>query len=137
MSKTLCMFQTNSNASNVKYIILLILCSLSINKYFTSFCKRVCVQDHVRAAMTCIRFFTYGALSYVQLGEQQRWLIRAKEHLRAYLQEQQNRRKTFSSSSSSFRKKMSSSDISRSDSSYVLENLHNLGLTFIYSRLGK
>lgn len=28
-------------------------------------------QDHVRAAMTCIRFFTHGASSYLQLGEQQ------------------------------------------------------------------
>lgn len=28
-------------------------------------------QDHVRAAMTCIRFFTHGASSYRQLGEQQ------------------------------------------------------------------
>lgn len=68
------------------------------------------MMDHVRAAMTCIRFFSYGAQSYLQLGEQQRWLIRAKEHLRTYLQEQQSRRK---SHSSSFRKKMSSTDVSR------------------------
>lgn len=88
----------------------------------------VCIQDHVRAAMTCIRFFTHKAHSYVQLGEQQRWLVRAKEHLRAFLQEQQNRRKTFSSStssSSSFRKKMSSSDVSRSNTSPGLGNERN------------
>uniref|UniRef100_A0A671QY69 Zinc finger FYVE domain-containing protein 26 n=1 Tax=Sinocyclocheilus anshuiensis TaxID=1608454 RepID=A0A671QY69_9TELE len=68
------------------------------------------MMDHIRAAMTCIRFFSHGAQSYLQLGEQQRWLIRAKEHLRTYLQEQQSRRK---SHSSSFRKKMSSTDVSR------------------------
>lgn len=28
-------------------------------------------QDHVRAAMTCIRFFTHRASSYLQLGEKQ------------------------------------------------------------------
>lgn len=92
--------------------------------------------------MTCIRFFTHGASSYLQLGEQQvylfafqnkkekfpcsfedfdhvidlvqRWLVRAKEHLRTYLQEQQGRgggrRK---SQINSFRKMMSSSDVSR------------------------
>lgn len=72
------------------------------------------MMDHVRAAMTCIRFFTHGASSYLQLGEQQRWLVRAKEHLRTYLQEQQGRgggrRK---SQINSFRKMMSSSDVSR------------------------
>nr|AHH02828.1 zinc finger FYVE domain-containing protein 26 [Danio rerio] len=68
------------------------------------------MMDHICAAMTCIRFFSHGAQSYLQLGEQQRWLIRAKEHLRTYLQEQQSRRK---SHSSSFRKKMSSTDVSR------------------------
>ncbi|XP_047467428.1 zinc finger FYVE domain-containing protein 26 isoform X2 [Mugil cephalus] len=72
------------------------------------------MMDHVRAAMTCIRFFTYGATSYLQLGEQQRWLVRAKEHLRTYLQEQQSwgggRRK---SQVNSFRKTMTSSDVSR------------------------
>ncbi|XP_012727742.2 zinc finger FYVE domain-containing protein 26 [Fundulus heteroclitus] len=72
------------------------------------------MTDHVRAAMTCIRFFTHGASSYLQLGEQQRWLARAKEHLKTYLQEQQGRgagrRKP---SVTSFRKMMSSSDVSR------------------------
>lgn len=72
------------------------------------------MTDHVRAAMTCIRFFTRGAQSYIQLGEQQRWLVRAKEHLRTYLQEQQSgRRRCPPPSSSSFRKTMSSSDVSR------------------------
>ncbi|XP_030626827.1 zinc finger FYVE domain-containing protein 26 [Chanos chanos] len=72
------------------------------------------MMDHVRAAMTCIRFFTHGAQSYLQLGDQQRWLVRAKEHLRTYLQEQQSRgaaRKK--SSTSAFRKKMTSSEVSR------------------------
>jgi len=44
----------------------------------------------------------------------QRWLVRAKEHLRTYLQEQQGRgagRKR--SQVNSFRKMMSSSDVSR------------------------
>uniref|UniRef100_A0A3Q3KT95 Zinc finger FYVE domain-containing protein 26 n=1 Tax=Mastacembelus armatus TaxID=205130 RepID=A0A3Q3KT95_9TELE len=72
------------------------------------------MMDHVRAAMTCIRFFTHGASSYLELGEQQRWLVRAKEHLRTYLQEQQGRgagrRK---SQVNSIRKMMSSSDVSR------------------------
>uniref|UniRef100_A0A8C3A9L7 Zinc finger FYVE domain-containing protein 26 n=1 Tax=Cyclopterus lumpus TaxID=8103 RepID=A0A8C3A9L7_CYCLU len=72
------------------------------------------MMDQVRAAMTCIRFFTHGASSYLKLGEQQRWLVRAKEHLRTYLQEQQGRgagRKR--SQVNSFRKMMSSSDVSR------------------------
>ncbi|KAF7710798.1 hypothetical protein HF521_009670 [Silurus meridionalis] len=83
--------------------------------YHTLYQLQQFMMDHVRAAMTCIYFFKRGAHSYVQLGDQQRWLVRAKEHLRAFLQEQQNRRKTFSSSSSStssFRKRMSSSEVS-------------------------
>ncbi|XP_037550750.1 zinc finger FYVE domain-containing protein 26 [Nematolebias whitei] len=72
------------------------------------------MMDHVRAAMTCIRFFWHGATSYLQLGEQQRWLVRAKEHLRTYLQEQQGRGPGRRRSAvSSFRKMMSSSDVSR------------------------
>ncbi|XP_044023406.1 zinc finger FYVE domain-containing protein 26 isoform X3 [Siniperca chuatsi] len=82
--------------------------------YHTLYQLQQFMMDHVRAAMTCIRFFTHGASSYLQLGEQQRWLVRAKEHLRTYLQEQQargaGRRK---SQVNSFRKTMSSSDISR------------------------
>ncbi|XP_041827427.1 zinc finger FYVE domain-containing protein 26 isoform X2 [Melanotaenia boesemani] len=72
------------------------------------------MMDHVRAAMTCIRFFTQGASSYLQLGERQRWLVRAKEHLKTYLQEQQGRGGARRKSSvGSFRKMMSSSDVSR------------------------
>ncbi|XP_060781171.1 zinc finger FYVE domain-containing protein 26 isoform X2 [Neoarius graeffei] len=97
--------------------------------YHTLYQLQQFMMDHVRAAMTCIRFFTHGAHSYVQLGEQQRWLIRAKEHLRAFLQEQQNRRKTFSSSSSSsalsssssFRKRMSSNEVSRHMNTIMLQ----------------
>lgn len=95
--------------------------------------------------MTCIRFFTDGATSYIQLGEQQvslvhpsrrfsinlpasltklslppppdltqRWLVRAKEHLRTYLQEQQGRSSGRKKSQvNTFRKMMSSSDVSR------------------------
>ncbi|XP_072533407.1 zinc finger FYVE domain-containing protein 26 isoform X2 [Salminus brasiliensis] len=80
--------------------------------YHTLYQLQQFMMDHVRAAMTCIRFFAHGAHSYLQLGEQQRWLVRAKEHLRTYLQEQQNRRKPHSTASS-FRKRMSSSDVSR------------------------
>ncbi|XP_039897877.1 zinc finger FYVE domain-containing protein 26 isoform X2 [Simochromis diagramma] len=72
------------------------------------------MTDHVRAAMTCIRFFTHRASSYLQLGEKQRWLVRAKEHLRTYLQEQQGRGSgRRRSHPNSFRKMMSSSDVSR------------------------
>ncbi|KAM3595590.1 uncharacterized protein V6R79_025751 [Siganus canaliculatus] len=72
------------------------------------------MMDHVRAAMTCIRFFTHGATSYLQLGEQQRWLVRAKEHLRTFLQEQQGRSSGRRKSQvNSFRKMMSSTDVSR------------------------
>ncbi|XP_044230886.1 zinc finger FYVE domain-containing protein 26 [Thunnus albacares] len=82
--------------------------------YHTLYQLQQFMMDHVRAAMTCIRFFTYRASSYLQLGEQQHWLVSAKEHLRTYLQEQQGRgagrRK---SQVNSFRKMMSSSDVSR------------------------
>ncbi|XP_076013424.1 zinc finger FYVE domain-containing protein 26 isoform X2 [Genypterus blacodes] len=82
--------------------------------YHTLYQLQQFMMDHVRAAMTCIRFFTHGASSYSQLGEQQRWLVRAKEHLRTYLQEQQGRgagrRK---SQVNSVRKTMSSNDVSR------------------------
>uniref|UniRef100_A0A8C9WWW7 Zinc finger FYVE domain-containing protein 26 n=1 Tax=Sander lucioperca TaxID=283035 RepID=A0A8C9WWW7_SANLU len=70
------------------------------------------MMDHVRAAMTCIRFFTHGASSYLELGEHQRWLVRAKEHLRTYLQEQQGRGAA-KRKSQVVRKMMSSSDVSR------------------------
>ncbi|KAM4625378.1 zinc finger FYVE domain-containing protein 26 [Polymixia lowei] len=82
--------------------------------YHTLFQLQQFMMDHVRAAMTCIRFFTHGAGSYLQLGEQQRWLVRAKEHLRTYLQEQQGRGAGRRRSTvNSFRKMMSSSDVSR------------------------
>ncbi|TDG99134.1 hypothetical protein EPR50_G00208230 [Perca flavescens] len=70
------------------------------------------MMDHVRAAMTCIRFFTHGASSYLELGEHQRWLVRAKEHLRTYLQEQQGRGAA-RRKSQVVRKMMSSSEVSR------------------------
>ncbi|TMS21187.1 Zinc finger FYVE domain-containing protein 26 [Larimichthys crocea] len=82
--------------------------------YHTLYQLQQFMMDHVRAAMTCIRFFTHGAISYLQLGDQQSWLVKAKEHLRTYLQEQQGRgggrRK---SQVNSFRKMMSSNDVSR------------------------
>ncbi|XP_034713924.1 zinc finger FYVE domain-containing protein 26 isoform X1 [Etheostoma cragini] len=70
------------------------------------------MMDHVRAAMTCIRFFTHGASSYLELGENQRWLVRAKEHLKTYLQEQQGRGAA-RRKSQVVRKTMSTSDVSR------------------------
>lgn len=88
---------------------------LQRRKYFhTLYQLQQFMMDHVRAAMTCIRFFTHGAGSYLQLGEQQRWLVRAKEHLRTYLQEQQGRGSGRRKSQvNSLRKMMSSSDVSR------------------------
>ncbi|KAM8915638.1 zinc finger FYVE domain-containing protein 26 isoform 3-T6 [Spinachia spinachia] len=72
------------------------------------------MMDQVRAAMTCIRFYTHGASSYLQLGEHQRWLVRAKEHLRTYLQEQQGRGAGKRRAPvNSLRKMMSSGDVSR------------------------
>ncbi|XP_063804247.1 zinc finger FYVE domain-containing protein 26 [Pseudophryne corroboree] len=69
------------------------------------------MKDHVRAAMTCIHFFSHKAKSYRDLGDNQQWLAKSKEHLKIYLQEvsRSNRRKSFDT----FRKKMSASDISR------------------------
>ncbi|XP_077113084.1 zinc finger FYVE domain-containing protein 26 isoform X2 [Ranitomeya variabilis] len=69
------------------------------------------MKDHVRAAMTCIRFFTLKAKSYRDLGNNQTWLVKSKDHLKIYLQEvsRSNRKKSFDT----FRKKMSSSDVSR------------------------
>ncbi|KAM9294446.1 zinc finger FYVE domain-containing protein 26 [Gastrophryne carolinensis] len=69
------------------------------------------MKDHVRAAMTCIRFFSHKTKSYRDLGENQKWLVKSKEHLKIYLQEvsRSNRRKSFDT----FRKKMSAADISR------------------------
>ncbi|XP_053553819.1 zinc finger FYVE domain-containing protein 26 [Bombina bombina] len=70
------------------------------------------MKDHVRAAMTCIRFFSHKAKSYRDLGDNQNWLIKSKDHLRICLQEisrSSSRRKSFDT----FRKKMSAADISR------------------------
>ncbi|MEE6492067.1 hypothetical protein FKM82_016465 [Ascaphus truei] len=70
------------------------------------------MKDHVRAAMTCIRFFSHKATSYRELGRNQKWLTKSKDHLKIYLQEvsrSSGRKKSFDT----FRKKMSASDISR------------------------
>lgn len=69
------------------------------------------MKDHVRAAMTCIRFFSHNAKTYNDLGANQKWLAKSKEHLKIYLQEvsRSNRKKSFDT----FRKKMSAADISR------------------------
>ncbi|XP_073408366.1 zinc finger FYVE domain-containing protein 26 isoform X2 [Dendrobates tinctorius] len=69
------------------------------------------MKDHVRAAMTCIRFFTHKAKNYRDLGSNQTWLVKSKDHLKIYLQEvsRSNRKKSFDT----FRKKMSASDVSR------------------------
>ncbi|XP_065610514.1 zinc finger FYVE domain-containing protein 26 isoform X4 [Cyrtonyx montezumae] len=70
------------------------------------------MKDHVRAAMTCIRFFTHGAKSYTELGGKQTWLIKIKDHLKVYLQEvsrSSGRKKMVYT----FRKKMSATDVSR------------------------
>ncbi|XP_033371154.1 zinc finger FYVE domain-containing protein 26 isoform X6 [Parus major] len=70
------------------------------------------MKDHVRAAMTCIRFFTHGAKSYTELGGKQTWLLKIKDHLKVYLQEVSRsagrKKMTFT-----FRKKMSATDVSR------------------------
>ncbi|XP_040414249.1 zinc finger FYVE domain-containing protein 26 isoform X1 [Cygnus olor] len=70
------------------------------------------MKDHVRAAMTCIRFFTHGAKSYTELGGKQTWLVKIKDHLKVYLQEvsrSSGRKKMVFT----FRKKMSATDVSR------------------------
>uniref|UniRef100_A0A8C5R6L3 Zinc finger FYVE domain-containing protein 26 n=1 Tax=Leptobrachium leishanense TaxID=445787 RepID=A0A8C5R6L3_9ANUR len=69
------------------------------------------MKDHVRAAITCIRFFSYKARNYQDLGDNQKWLIKSKEHLKTYLQDvsRSNKKKSFDT----FRKKMSTSEISR------------------------
>ncbi|XP_038260251.1 zinc finger FYVE domain-containing protein 26 isoform X10 [Dermochelys coriacea] len=70
------------------------------------------MKDHVRAAMTCIRFFTHKAKSYTELGDKQKWLLKVKDHLKVYLQEvsrSSGRRKA----ACTFRKKMTATDVSR------------------------
>jgi zinc finger FYVE domain-containing protein 26 len=69
------------------------------------------MKDQVRAAMTCIRFFSHKAKSYTELGEKLSWLLKAKDHLKIYLQEtsrSSGRKKT-----TFFRKKMTTADVSR------------------------
>ncbi|KAM4666761.1 zinc finger FYVE domain-containing protein 26 isoform 4-T4 [Amazona ochrocephala] len=70
------------------------------------------MKDHVRAAMTCIRFFTHGAKSYAELGGKQTWLLKIKDHLKVYLQEV-SRNSGRKKMACTFRKKMSATDVSR------------------------
>ncbi|XP_037249979.1 zinc finger FYVE domain-containing protein 26 isoform X4 [Falco rusticolus] len=70
------------------------------------------MKDHVRAAMTCIRFFTHGAKSYTELGGKQTWLLKIKDHLKVYLQEV-SRTSGRKKIAFTFRKKMSATDVSR------------------------
>ncbi|KAM9554771.1 zinc finger FYVE domain-containing protein 26 isoform 3-T3 [Guaruba guarouba] len=70
------------------------------------------MKDHVRAAMTCIRFFTHGAKSYTELGGKQAWLLKIKDHLKVYLQEV-SRNSGRKKMACTFRKKMSATDVSR------------------------
>lgn len=69
------------------------------------------MKDQVRAAMTCIRFFSHKAKTYTELGEKLSWLLKAKDHLKTYLQEtsrgSRKKKTTF------FRKKMTAADVSR------------------------
>ncbi|NWI83073.1 ZFY26 protein, partial [Dryoscopus gambensis] len=51
-------------------------------------------QDHVRAAMTCIRFFTHGAKSYTELGGKQMWLLNLKSNIAADLHNRQSQKAT-------------------------------------------
>lgn len=69
-------------------------------------------QDHVRAAMTCIRFFTHKAKSYTELGDKQKWLLKVKDHLKVYLQEV-SRSSGRKKAACTFRKKMTATDVSR------------------------
>ncbi|XP_069344138.1 zinc finger FYVE domain-containing protein 26 [Eulemur rufifrons] len=69
------------------------------------------MKDQVRAAMTCIRFFSHKAKSYTELGEKLSWLLKAKDHLKIYLQE--NSRSSGRKKTTFFRKKMTAADVSR------------------------
>ncbi|XP_054825928.1 zinc finger FYVE domain-containing protein 26 [Eublepharis macularius] len=78
------------------------------------------MKDQVRAAMTCIRFFTHKAKSYTELGDRQKWLLKVKDHLKIYLQEvsrTSGRKKV----QCTFRKKMSAPDVSRHISTVELQ----------------
>ncbi|XP_032630633.1 zinc finger FYVE domain-containing protein 26 isoform X7 [Chelonoidis abingdonii] len=70
------------------------------------------MKDHVRAAMTCIRFFTHKAKSYTELGDTQKWLLKVKDHLKVYLQEV-SRSSGRKKAACTFRKKMTATDVSR------------------------
>ncbi|XP_061853830.1 zinc finger FYVE domain-containing protein 26 isoform X3 [Colius striatus] len=78
------------------------------------------MKDHVRAAMTCIRFFTHGAKSYTELGGKQTWLLKIKDHLKVYLQEV-SRSSGRKKMALTFRKKMSATDVSRHISTVDLQ----------------
>ncbi|XP_041514353.1 zinc finger FYVE domain-containing protein 26 isoform X3 [Microtus oregoni] len=69
------------------------------------------MKDQVRAAMTCIWFFSHKAKSYTELGEKLSWLLKAKDHLKIYLQE--TSRSSGKKKSTFFRKKMTAADVSR------------------------
>ncbi|KAB1277758.1 Zinc finger FYVE domain-containing protein 26 [Camelus dromedarius] len=69
------------------------------------------MKDQVRAAMTCIRFFSHNAKTYTELGEKLSWLLKAKDHLKVYLQE--TSRRTGRKKTTFFRKKMTAADVSR------------------------
>ncbi|XP_023582080.1 zinc finger FYVE domain-containing protein 26 [Trichechus manatus latirostris] len=69
------------------------------------------MKDQVRAAMTCIRFFSHKANTYTELGEKLSWLLKAKDHLKIYLQE--TSRSTGRKKTTLFRKKMTAADVSR------------------------
>ncbi|XP_024423386.2 zinc finger FYVE domain-containing protein 26 [Desmodus rotundus] len=69
------------------------------------------MKDQVRAAMTCIRFFSHKAQTYTELGEKLSWLLKAKDHLKTYLQE--TSRSSKKKKNPFFRKKMTAADVSR------------------------
>ncbi|XP_024904898.1 zinc finger FYVE domain-containing protein 26 isoform X2 [Pteropus alecto] len=69
------------------------------------------MKDQVRAAMTCIRFFSHKAKTYTELGEKLSWLLKAKDHLKIYLQE--TSRSSRKKKTTFFRKKMTTADVSR------------------------
>uniref|UniRef100_A0A8D0L948 Zinc finger FYVE domain-containing protein 26 n=1 Tax=Sphenodon punctatus TaxID=8508 RepID=A0A8D0L948_SPHPU len=70
------------------------------------------MKDHVRAAMTCIRFFTHKTKSYTELGDRQKLLLKVKDHLKVYLHEV-SRSAGRKKNTATFRKKMSATDVSR------------------------
>ncbi|XP_049626488.1 zinc finger FYVE domain-containing protein 26 [Suncus etruscus] len=69
------------------------------------------MKDQVRAAMTCIWFFSHKAKTYTELGEKLSWLLKAKDHLKIYLQE--TSRSARRKKAAFFRKKMTAADVSR------------------------